>query len=202
MKTILPEPVITTGRLSAYNYNPTVATLKYREERTEQIPKNYKTLYDVFLAVPDANLIGAVGTLFVNGNKYSALVFDCGGIEDGGKSWMLNRGIVAEVDYWFWQEHPELIGSGIEARLELYNYWWNAPKRETMETDKSTGIPGYTFTTAIAEELNVHITTVQTWLKDGRLNGYKVGEGQRAFWLVPDKDYEDFKNTYKKGAHT
>lgn len=53
-------------------------------------------------------------------------------------------------------------------------------------------------TDAIAQDLDVHVNTVQRWLQTGELKGTRIGPGQRGVWLVSKKDYKHFKRSYKK----
>lgn len=106
---------VAIGFLSAYALNPTMGTLAYRAEN-EQIPDDLSG-YDVFLAVADCGRIGQEATLVIGGDEYAALVFDCAGEKDGGRDWMHRNAIVAEVDYHFWMEHPEYVGSGVKAKI-------------------------------------------------------------------------------------
>ena len=53
----------------------------------------------------------------MDGDLYDALIFDCAGVDDGGLAWMTETAIAAEVDYWFWLEHPEYVGSELEVSI-------------------------------------------------------------------------------------
>lgn len=105
------------GFLSAYALNPTIGTLEIRQE-WGQLPEDLSG-YEVFLAVNDCALIGQEATLAIGGDTYRALVFDCAGADayEDGQSWMELRGVVAEVDYWFWVAHPEYVGSEVYAEV-------------------------------------------------------------------------------------
>ena len=96
------------GYLSAYNKLPTDATIAYREEIGD-IPRDSLKQYDVLVATLDCGLIGKHGVLMAGKRRFTALVFDCAG-DDGGHTWMKDKNIVAEVDWYFWNEFPELIG--------------------------------------------------------------------------------------------
>lgn len=109
--------VIITGFLSAYALNPTVGTLAYRQHYA-QIPRDLSS-YEVFVAVADCDHLGAEATLAIDGKVYDALVFDCAGVADGGLAWMQQNAIAAEVDYWFWMQHPEYIGTAVPVELHL-----------------------------------------------------------------------------------
>lgn len=122
--------ILFAGYLSAYSYWPTVRTIEYRQQ-AQQIPLDIEE-FDVFLAVPNCDLIGDTGTLTIEAQdmlwglgsveyaQYDALVFDCAGAgEDIGHNWMIDNLIAAEVDYFFWMAHPEYIGTGIQVLVEI-----------------------------------------------------------------------------------
>ena len=109
--------IIITGLfLSAYAFNPTYGTLKIRQE-WGQLPADVSE-YDVLLAVPNCDLIGRDATMRVGGVDYDALIFDCAG--PGSHTWMIDNHVAAEVDYWFWREHPELIGVRSPVTIKVY----------------------------------------------------------------------------------
>ena len=116
-----------TGTLSGYHFRPTYGTIAWRQDTTlpldRQIPQDL-TPYDVFLAVPNCGAIGWTGTLTVNGQVYSALIFDCAGKDSHKK--MIEQGIAAEVDYRFWMAHPEYVGTGVRAVIEVKPPKWRA----------------------------------------------------------------------------
>lgn len=102
---------VLTGWLSAYCLNPTVGTIAYQQE-VGRLPDRVEH-YEVFLAVEDCSLVGQEATLIAGGETYAGIVFDCAGVnayDKEGVSWMRELGVAAEVDWWFWQAHPELIG--------------------------------------------------------------------------------------------
>lgn len=107
------------GFLSAYALGPTVGTLNIRQE-WGQLPDDLSK-YEVFLAVENCDHIGKEATLHVGDESYTGIVFDCAGANayEDGQSWMSLLGIVAEVDYWFWLEHPELIGTETHAKVTI-----------------------------------------------------------------------------------
>jgi len=111
--------ILLTGLLSAYALNPTIGTLRIRQE-WGQLPQDL-TAYEVFLAVEDCSLIGQEATLEIEGQSYDGMIFDCAGVNayDEGQSWMTTLGIAAEVDYHFWIDHPHLIGAE-EARITVH----------------------------------------------------------------------------------
>jgi len=103
--------LIILGWLSAYCLGPTQGTLEYGQEYLG-LPQDVSG-YDVLLAVEDCSLVGSEATLRVAGYEFSALVFDCAGpdaYDEDGKTWLEKQGYAAEVDWWFWQQYPELIG--------------------------------------------------------------------------------------------
>lgn len=106
------------GFLSAYAERPTSGTVAYRQEHG-QIPHDLGD-YDVLLSISNCGLIGHEGVMQVGEIEYTAIVFDCGGAGiDVGHNWMLQNAIAAEVDYHFWMEHPELVGTGLEVEIEI-----------------------------------------------------------------------------------
>lgn len=104
-----------TGYLSGYNEAPTVGTVAYRQEIGD-IPQNLSG-YDVLIATADCGQIGKVGTLYTVVGPLNALVFDCGG-DDGGHHWMRVNNILAEIDWYTWVAHPELVGSAATLVME------------------------------------------------------------------------------------
>ena len=86
-----------SGVLSAYDLEPTVATIEARQS-WGHIPSDLDE-YDMFIAVPDCGRVGDNAIVIVGDTLYKAIAFDCGG-DDGGHDWMLANGVVAEVDYW------------------------------------------------------------------------------------------------------
>lgn len=104
-----------SGYLSAHAQLPTDATLEYRQE-LGQIPTDLSQ-FDVYIAVLDCTKIGDTGKLYTDVGILDVLVFDCAGIEDGGANWMVRNNYIAELDYYTWERHPELIGT--EAILVL-----------------------------------------------------------------------------------
>ena len=44
----------------------------------------------------------------------------------------------------------------------------------------------------VAEYLRVHVRTVERWLRNGRLKGYKLGGGRTALWRIPKDEVEKF----------
>lgn len=91
---LLSAPI--TGYLSAYHPEPTAATVAYRQGMG-QLPDDLSR-YDVLLAVLDCRRIGDEAIMASDSGVYTAVVFDCAGVDDGGAQWMIDTGIVAEVD--------------------------------------------------------------------------------------------------------
>ncbi|MEI7463242.1 MAG: helix-turn-helix domain-containing protein [Candidatus Taylorbacteria bacterium] len=54
----------------------------------------------------------------------------------------------------------------------------------------------------VAKYFRVHIRTVERWLRNGTLKGYKLGSGKTALWRIPmgevKKFLEKHKNTHEK----
>jgi excisionase family DNA binding protein len=50
----------------------------------------------------------------------------------------------------------------------------------------------------IAEQLRVSTPTVTSWLRTGRLKGYRVG-GKRAGWRIEEEDFRAFHERLKRG---
>ena len=96
------------GHLSAYDKTPTDATIAYRQE-LGQIPVDLSG-YDTLVAVLNCERIGQEVHVITSRGKLNGIVFDCAGQEDGGYTWMVENNIVAEVDFYTWERHPELIG--------------------------------------------------------------------------------------------
>lgn len=96
------------GHLSAYDKTPTDATIAYRQE-LGQIPTELSG-YDTLVAVLDCGRVGQEVHIVTSHGKLNGLVFDCAGQADGGYDWMVENSIVAEVDWYTWEKHPELIG--------------------------------------------------------------------------------------------
>lgn len=99
--------IIFIGFLSAYAQRPSLGTIAIRQE-WGQLPQDIEQ-YDVFLAVPNCDLIGKEANLLIGDKVYSGLIFDCAG--EGSHSWMIDNQIAAEVDYNFWMDHPEYVGT-------------------------------------------------------------------------------------------
>jgi len=106
------------GYLSGYAMRPTVGTIKIRQE-WGQLPLDISD-YDVFLSVPNCDLIGHEAELIVNNDVYHGLIFDCAG--EDSHHWMIDNAIAAEVDYYFWIKHPEYIGTNVLARIIVNNF--------------------------------------------------------------------------------
>lgn len=92
------------GWLSAYDQEPTDHTLEYRLEIGD-----VQEGYDVYLAVPGCDRIGETGLIrFPTGETKTYQVFDCASrntTEDQSKTWMEENNIVAEIDYYSWEEY-------------------------------------------------------------------------------------------------
>ena len=49
----------------------------------------------------------------------------------------------------------------------------------------------------IAEELRVHVRTVERWLRKGMIKGYKLGEGRTSLWRIPEIEFKKFLDKNK-----
>ena len=109
------------GILSAYALNPTIAQTSYQQEMGN-LPEDLSG-YDALLAVDHCGLIGKEATLHTESGAYRALVFDCAG---GSSAPFFSDGndlstpylYGGEVDYQFWMDHPDLIGT--EVTIEVF----------------------------------------------------------------------------------
>jgi len=98
--TLRPANDTQSGWLSAYDKEPTIATMNYRLTIGD-----VELGHDVYLAVADCSRIGETGRITIgDGEPLSYQVFDCLG-SDADYNWMAQQNIIAEVDYWTWQRH-------------------------------------------------------------------------------------------------
>ena len=104
------------GYLSGYSMWPTIRTIEIRQE-WGQLSENISN-YDMMISVPNCDLIGHEGTMYVGDEEYSVLVFDCAG--EFGHQWMLNNAIAAELGYFSWMEHTDLVGTGVIVKIEIH----------------------------------------------------------------------------------
>jgi len=44
----------------------------------------------------------------------------------------------------------------------------------------------------VATYLRVHARTVERWLMNGSLKGYKLGKGKTALWRIPESEVSKF----------
>ena len=112
------------GILSAYALGPTIGQTNFQQQMGN-IPEDLSK-YDALIAVDHCDLIGREAILHTDQGDFSALVYDCAGsygaqfFADGNDTstpWLL----AGEVDYYFWIEHPELVGSSVTIEvLPLY----------------------------------------------------------------------------------
>jgi len=74
--------------------------------------------YDGFIAVLEANDIGREYWIRPTGARHweKFLAVDCAGIADGGYAWMINNGIIAEVDYAS-AKRWGVVGRGVEIEM-------------------------------------------------------------------------------------
>jgi hypothetical protein len=96
-----PSPNTThSSWLSAYEPEPTIATLAYRLDNGD-----IELGHDVYLATADCSRIGETGIITIGDSPpLNYQVFDCLGA-DAGYDWMARQNIIAEVDYWTWQRY-------------------------------------------------------------------------------------------------
>ena len=98
--TLQPASPTQSGWLSAYDKEPTIATMEYRLTIGD-----VELGHDVYLAVADCARMGETGRITIgDGEPLSYQVFDCLGA-DASHNWMAQQNIIAEVDYWTWQRH-------------------------------------------------------------------------------------------------
>ena len=50
----------------------------------------------------------------------------------------------------------------------------------------------------VAKYFRVHPRTVERWLKDGSLKGYKLGESKTSLWRIPKLEVKKFLDKSKK----
>ena len=50
----------------------------------------------------------------------------------------------------------------------------------------------------VAKYFRVHPRTVERWLKDGGLKGYKLGESKTSLWRIPKSEVKKFLDKSKK----
>jgi len=108
------------GRVSAYSKDKTDMVIHNRTgglKSVLQITTNLER-YAGLIAVYDCSLIGREFHLITNdGRTFLMLAFDCAGKADGGASWMLDNQIACEVDYYFWQAHPDIVFTDVTLKL-------------------------------------------------------------------------------------
>lgn len=49
----------------------------------------------------------------------------------------------------------------------------------------------------VAKHFRVHPRTVERWLKNGMLLGYKLGKGKTALWRIPQGELKRFLERHK-----
>ena len=105
-----------TGIASQYAPGKMQQVIAYRQ-RHSQIPLDLSP-YDGFIAVLEADDIGNAYWIrpvdSLHWEKFLAV--DCAGIADGGYAWMVNGGIIVEID-WESAVRWETVGYGIEIEL-------------------------------------------------------------------------------------
>ena len=112
---LIPVIFILTGYLSAYSMWPTIRTIELRQE-WGQLPNDLSE-YDMMISVPNCDLIGHEGTMYVGDEQYSVMVFDCAG--EFGHQWMTENMIAAELGYFSWMDYTELVGTEVEVLIKI-----------------------------------------------------------------------------------
>lgn len=49
----------------------------------------------------------------------------------------------------------------------------------------------------VAKYLRVHERTVDRWIQNGQLKGYKLGKGRTALWRIPKGEIKKFLDKHK-----
>jgi excisionase family DNA binding protein len=49
----------------------------------------------------------------------------------------------------------------------------------------------------VAKYFRVHVRTVERWLRNENLKGYKLGDGKTALWRIPKGEVKKFLEKYK-----
>jgi len=49
----------------------------------------------------------------------------------------------------------------------------------------------------VAKYFRVHARTVERWLKNGSLSGYKLGKGKTALWRIPKSEIKRFLEKHR-----
>jgi excisionase family DNA binding protein len=49
----------------------------------------------------------------------------------------------------------------------------------------------------VAKYFRVHVRTVERWLKNKSLKGYKLGKGKTALWRIPKSELKRFLEKHK-----
>ena len=111
----VPIIFILTGYLSAYSMWPTIRTIELRQEWGQL--EDDLSEYDMMISIPNCDLIGHEGTMYVGDEEYSVMVFDCAGIF--GHQWMTENMIAAELGYFSWMEYAEFVGTEVEVLIKI-----------------------------------------------------------------------------------
>lgn len=112
--------VIFWGVLSAYALWPTIGTIAYRQD-TGQLPQDITGL--ALIAVDDCSLIGHAAIIHYEEQEFPAIVFDCAGADGAqffsdGDDLTTPFKLAGDVDYHFWQEHPDIVRSLVMIEVE------------------------------------------------------------------------------------
>lgn len=104
------------GILSAYALGPTIGQTNY-QQYLGAIPQDLSE-YDALIAVDHCGLIGQEAVLHTEQGVFSGIVYDCAG--SGGAQHFTDGNdtttpylLAGEVDYHFWMDHPDLIGTQV-----------------------------------------------------------------------------------------
>lgn len=109
---------ILLGFLSAYGQVPTEGTIAIRQE-WGQLPQDMSQ-YDGVIATKSCALIGHEATLYIQGEKYDVIVFDCSGDQETSE-WMLSGRIIAELGYFLSHKIPNYKGKW--ARIVIHKHF-------------------------------------------------------------------------------
>lgn len=52
----------------------------------------------------------------------------------------------------------------------------------------------------VAEYFGVHARTVERWLRNGSLKGFKLGVGKTALWRIPKSEIKNFLEKHKSNT--
>jgi len=115
------DTIIFYGILSAYCLWPTLGTMTYRQD-AGQLPQDVSE-YHAMVAVDDCSLIGHDAVIHYEDQEFTAIVFDCTGVDgtqffSDGDDMSTPYKLAGEVDWHFWQRHPEIVRSLVTIEVE------------------------------------------------------------------------------------